>query len=114
MPSHRYHEEIGALMGINMSALRDANLLIDDPDKWFSERGLQNLYGLKHDDDRVFAMNVVRSLLRDIYGDEGMLAADLHYAVDYTSTILNYTVEYRCKQDASGKQSKFLIKMQSI
>ncbi|MEM1556754.1 MAG: hypothetical protein QXW55_06125 [Candidatus Bathyarchaeia archaeon] len=28
-------------------------------------------------------MNIVRSLLRDNYGDGGMLAADLHYAVDY-------------------------------
>jgi len=83
MPSHRCHEEIGALMGISISALKDANLLIDDPDRWFGERGLQNIYGLRHDDDRVFAMNVVRSILRDIYGDEGMLAADLHYAVDY-------------------------------
>jgi len=70
-------------MGINISALRDANLLIDDPDRWFSERGLQNLYGLKHDDDRVFAMNVVRSILMDIHGDEGVLSVDLHYAVDY-------------------------------
>ncbi|MEM3628768.1 MAG: hypothetical protein QXQ94_10860 [Candidatus Bathyarchaeia archaeon] len=89
MPSHKCHEGIGALMGINRLALRDANLLIDDPDKWFSERGLQNHFGLKHDDDRVFAMDIVRSILKDVYGDVGVFAADLHYAVDYVERWLD-------------------------
>lgn len=83
MPSHRCHEEIGSLMGIEESIVRSANLLIDDPDRWFSERGLQNVYGLRHDDDRKFAMTIVRSILRDLYGDRGILAADLHYCLDY-------------------------------
>ena len=70
-------------MGLDRVALRDANLLIDDPDSWLREHGLENIWGLRHDDDRKFAMDVVRSILKDIHGDVGRLAADLHYVLDY-------------------------------
>jgi len=70
-------------MGINIAALRDANRLIDDPDEWLKEHGLENTWGLRHDDDRKFAMDIVRSILERIHGDMGRLAADVHYAVDY-------------------------------
>ncbi|MEM2238854.1 MAG: hypothetical protein QXL27_00885 [Candidatus Bathyarchaeia archaeon] len=39
-----------------------------------------HFYGLKHDDDRVLGMEIVRSILRDIYGDAGVFAADLAFA----------------------------------
>lgn len=83
MPSHGCREEIGMKMGINIAALRDANLLIDDPDEWFLRHNSENVYELRHDDGRKFAMNIVRSILRDAHGNEGVLAADLHYLVDY-------------------------------
>lgn len=70
-------------MGLSRVALRDANVLIDMPDVWFRERGLENTWGLKHDDDRKFAMIIVRSILADLHGSTGVLSADLHYALDY-------------------------------
>lgn len=76
-------------MGIDISALRDANLLIDDPDEWFRRHNMQNIYGLVHDDDRIFAMNIVRSILRDLHGEAGVLAADLHYVLDYIERLLD-------------------------
>ena len=90
MPSHECHERIGKLMGLKESALRDANRLIDIPDEWLSEHGLLEYVGLiGHDDDRKYAMNIVRGILKSIYGDEGVLAADLHYVVDYIERLLN-------------------------
>ena len=70
-------------MGIDVAALRDANVLIDFPDRWLEEHGLENIWGLRHDDDRKFAMDTVRSILEEIHGDMGRLVADLHYVLDY-------------------------------
>jgi len=90
VPSHKCHERIGKLMGLKESALRDANRLIDMPDEWLSKHGLLEYVGLiGHDDDRKYAMNIVRGILKSIYGDEGVLAADLHYVVDYIERLLN-------------------------
>jgi hypothetical protein len=84
LPSHRCHERIGGMMGLGVGAVRDANLLIDDPDRWLSEHGCMELIGLlKHDDGTKFTMDLVRRVLQNIRGDEGVLAADLHYTVDY-------------------------------
>jgi len=72
------------MMGLDISAVKDANLLIDEPDKWLERHGFTELIGLfRHDDDRKFAMDMIRSILQDIYGSQGVLAADLHYTVDY-------------------------------
>ena len=70
-------------MGMDRVALRDANLLIDNPDRQLGKHGLENVWGLRHDDDRKFAMGIVRSILNDIHGNAGRLAADLHYVLDY-------------------------------
>ena len=43
MPSHTCHENVGVLMGIDVAALRDANVLIDFSDRWLEEHGLENI-----------------------------------------------------------------------
>jgi hypothetical protein len=79
MPSHRLHEEAGRVMGLRAEAVDAANRMIDFPEEFPS---LQQL-GIGHDDDRLFAMDAIRGLLSQSYGYEGVLAADLHYALDY-------------------------------
>jgi hypothetical protein len=85
MPSHRLHKEAGRMMGLRAEAVDAANRMIDFPEEF---PYLQQL-GIGHDDDRLFAMDTVRGLLSQSYGYEGVLAADLHYALDYIDTWLD-------------------------
>jgi len=79
------------MMGLSVEALRDANQLIDGPERWLNTHGfyeinlIMKLFGssLKHDDDRKLGMKWVRFILQSIHGQQGILAADLHYAIDY-------------------------------
>jgi hypothetical protein len=85
MPSHELHRKVGLMMGLSLDTINTANMKIDFPDRFPGLAGL----GIKHDDDRKFAMNIIRRELSQEYGDEGVLAADLHYSLDYIDTWLN-------------------------
>jgi hypothetical protein len=79
MHPHRLHKEVGRMMGLKAEAVDAANRMIDFPEEFPS---LQRL-GIRHDDDRLFAMDAIRGLLSQPYGGEGLLAVDLYYALDY-------------------------------
>jgi hypothetical protein len=85
MPSHNLHEKVGCLLGLRIEAVKAANGMIDYPDKFPSLKQ----FGIRHDDDRLWAMGIIRGMLSQLYGYEGVLAADLHYALDYIDTWLN-------------------------
>ena len=74
---------VASWMMLPREAVNDANELIDEPDKWFGKRSWTNSLGIGHDDSRKFAMDVVRNLLRDLRGEAGIWAADLHYVLDW-------------------------------
>jgi len=85
VPSHEIHEKVGYMLGLRMEAIREANMRIDFPEK-FPELAL---FGIKHDDDRLFAMEIIRGTLSSLHGGDGILAADLHYVLDYIDTWLD-------------------------
>jgi len=64
MPSHRCHEEVGDILGLSEEVVKIANDMIDSPEKYPVLREL----GVKHDDDRLFAMNIIREWLSELYG----------------------------------------------
>jgi len=99
MPSHRCHEEVGDILGLSEEAVKVANDMIDSPEKYPVLREL----GVKHDDDRLFAMNVIRERLSELYGMDGVLAADLHYALDYIDRWLDPN-EARRMLNTMGKE----------
>jgi len=85
MPSHNLHEKVGCLLGLRIEAVKAANGIIDYPDNFPSLKQ----FGIGHDDDRLWAMGIIRGMLNQLYGYEGVLAADLHYALDYIDTWLD-------------------------
>jgi hypothetical protein len=85
MPSHKLHEEVGCMLGLKREAVWEANMRIDFPENFPELRYLD----IKHDDDRLFAMEIIRGILRSLYGRDGVLAADIHYALDYIDTWLD-------------------------
>lgn len=81
MPSHRCHELIGRLLGLDLSAVKLANYIIDFPGEYLRSPFREMEIG--HDDGRKWAMDFIRKYLSQFHGPNGVLAADLHYALDY-------------------------------
>ncbi|MEM2293133.1 MAG: hypothetical protein QXX41_07640 [Nitrososphaerota archaeon] len=63
-------------MGLNIEAVKTANRVIDFPEKYFPSLSIE------HDDGRLWAMDIIRAHLSQLYGYDGVLAADLHYSLD--------------------------------
>lgn len=90
MPSHKCHEEIGILLGLDLEAVKMANLIIDFPEENLPRSLTEiEIFRIGHDDSRKWAMDVVRRYLFQLYGYDGILAADLHYALDYVERWLD-------------------------
>ena len=83
MPSHTCHEWFGSLLGLDSEAVKTANRVIDFPEKYLPQPFREVGAEIGHDDSRKWAMDFVRDYLRQLYGHNGVLAADLHYALDY-------------------------------
>lgn len=79
MASHKCHELVGRMLGFSQDAIATANQMIDFPENYPFLHEL----GIKHDDDRLWAMDIIRDSIREFYGQEGVWAVDIHYAIDY-------------------------------
>jgi hypothetical protein len=109
MPSHKLHRLVGLMMGLRVEAVELANRMIDMPEE-FPELRFMNI---EHDDETTMAMFTIRYALYQLYGEEGMLAADLHYSLGYIDRWLDPEMARRMVELLAGSLLSFYPKGRS-